>query len=140
MDEVLLTGGQALNGVLAGIHVAFVVAVMPAIDGLPDDTFLRVMNRINVVIVNPAFLTLFLGAPVLAVTLAAVRRDPLTIGAAVAAVSAVVTTIAVNVPLNDALADGGSRATYERPWVRWHHVRTGAAIVAFILLCIPTPS
>jgi uncharacterized membrane protein len=140
MDDVLLTGGQALNGLLAGIYVAFVLAVMPALHGLPDDTFLRVMNRINVVIVNPAFLTLFLGAPVLAVTLAAVRRDPLTIGAAVAAVSAVVTTIAVNVPLNDALADGGTRETYEEPWVLWHYFRTGAAIVAFILLCIPTTS
>ena len=140
MDDVLLTGGQALNGLLAGIYVAFVVAVMPALHGLPDDTFLRVMNRINVVIVNPAFLTLFLGAPVLAVTLAAMRRDPLTIGAAVAAVSAVVTTIAVNVPLNDALADGGTREAYEKPWVLWHHFRTGAAIVAFILLCIPTTS
>lgn len=113
---------------------------MPALHGLPDDTFLRVMNRINVVIVNPAFLTLFLGAPVLAVTLAAVRRDPLTIAAAVAAVSAVVITIAGNVPLNAGLADGGARDTYETPWVRWHYLRTGAATFAFALLCIPTTS
>jgi uncharacterized membrane protein len=140
MDDVLLTGGQALNGLLAGIYVAFAVAVMPALHSLPDDTFLPVMNRINIVIVNPAFLTLFLGAPVFAVTLAAVGRDPLTIGAAVAAVSAVVTTIAVNVPLNDALADGATRETYEKRWVLWHQFRTGAAIVAFILLCTPTTS
>jgi uncharacterized membrane protein len=140
MDDVLLTGGQALNGLLAGIYVAFVVAVMPALHGLPDDTFVRVMNRTNLVIVNPAFLTLFLGAPLLAVSLAAVRRDPLTIAAAVAAVSAVVMTIAVNVPLNDALADGGTRDTYETPWVLWRYFRTGAATVAFALLCIPTTS
>ena len=57
MDDVLLAGGQALNGLLAGVYLAFVVAVMPALHGLPDDTFVRVMNRINVVIVNPAFLT-----------------------------------------------------------------------------------
>ena len=138
MDDPLLTGGQALNGLLAGIYVAFVVAVMPALHGLPDDTFLRVMNRINDVIVNPAFLTLFLGAPVLAVILAAVRRDPLTIAAAVAALAALVITIAVHVPLNDALADGGTRDRYETPWVLWHYFRTGAAIVAFALLCIPT--
>ena len=137
MDDPLLTGGQALNGLLAGIYLAFVVAVMPALHGLPDDTFLRVMNRINDVIVNPAFLTLFLGAPVLAVILAAVQRDPLTIAAAVAAVSALVVTFAVNVPLNDALAHGGTRDRYETPWVRWHYFRTGAATVAFGLLCIP---
>lgn len=140
MVDVLLTGGQALNGLLAGIHVAFVVAVMPALQGLRDDTFVRVMNRINVVIVNPAFLILFLGAPVLAVILAALRRDPLTIAAAVAAVVAVAITIAVNVPLNDALAGGGTRDAFETPWTRWHYVRTSAATVAFALLCIPTTS
>ena len=69
--------------------------------------------------------------------LAAVQRDPRTIAAAVAAVSAVVVTVAVNVPLNDALAHGGTRDTYETPWVRWHYVRTGATTVAFGLLCIP---
>jgi len=138
MHEVLLTGGQAFNGLLAGIHVAFFVAVMPALHGLPDDTFVRVMNRINVVIVNPAFLTLFLGAPALAVILAALRRDPLTIAAAVAAVVAVVITIAVHVPLNDALAGGGTRDAFETPWTRWHYVRTSAATVAFALLRIPT--
>jgi uncharacterized membrane protein len=115
MDDVLLTSGQALSGLLAGTYVAFVVAVMPALRGVSDDTFVRVMNRINGVIVNPAFLTLFLGAPVLAVIQVVVRRDPLTIAAAVAAVIAVAITISVNVPLNDALADGGTRDTYEAP-------------------------
>jgi hypothetical protein len=69
--------------------------------------------------------------------MAAVRRDPLTIGAALAAVSAVVTTIAVNLPLNDALGDGRTRETDEQPWVLWHHFRTGAAIVAFHPLLHP---
>ena len=138
MDDVLLTGGQALNGLLAGIYLAFVVAVMPALHGLPDDTFVRVMNRINVVIVNPAFLTLFLGAPVLAVILAAVRRDPLTIAAAVAAVS------------RGRHDHRRQRATQRRPRRRRDPRRvrdavgavalppTGAAAVAFGLLCIPT--
>jgi len=138
MDDPLPTGGQALNGLLAGIYVAFVGAVMPVLRGRPDDTFLRVMNRINDVIVNPVFLTLFLGAPVLALILAAVRRKPLTIAAAVAALAALVITFAVHVPLNDALADGSTHDKYETPWVLWHYFRTGAASVAFALLCIPT--
>lgn len=140
MDDVILTGGQALNGLLAGVYLAFVVAVMPALHGLPDETFRHVMNRISVAIVNPAFLTLFLGAPVLAVVLAAAQRDAHTIAAAVAAVSAVIVTFGVNVPLNDALAHGGTREGYEKPWVRWHYVRTGAATLAFGLLCIPATS
>ena len=137
MDDVILTGGQALNGLLAGVYLAFVVAVMPALQGLPDETFRHVMNRISVAIVNPALLTLFLGAPILAVVLAAAQREPHTIAAAMAAVGAVIVTFAVNVPLNDALAHGGTRESYEKPWVRWHCVRTGAATVAFVLLCIP---
>jgi hypothetical protein len=71
---------------------------------------MRVMNRINVAIV-PGFLIQFLGAPVLAVILAALRRDPLTIaaaGAAGAAVVAVVITIAAQ------------RATQRRPHRRRH--------------------
>ncbi|MFC4783970.1 anthrone oxygenase family protein [Nocardioides sp. MAHUQ-72] len=138
MDSVLLTGGRALNGLLAGTYVAFVVAVMPTLHGLSDETFVRVMNRINVVIVNPAFLTLLLGAPALAVVLAVARRDPVTVTAAVAAVIAMVITFAVNVPLNDALAEGGSRGAFEVPWVLWHDVRTAAAATAFVLLCLPS--
>jgi uncharacterized membrane protein len=135
--DLLLTGGRALNGLLAGIYVAFVVAVMPALHGLSDEGFARVMNRINVVIVNPAFLTVFLGAPVLAVALAVVRRDPIAVGAAVAAVVALVVTIALNVPLNDALANGGDRDAYETSWLLWHYLRTAAAAAAFVLLCLP---
>jgi len=54
--------GQVLNSLLAGVYLAFVVAVMPALHGLADDTFRTVMHRIDVAIVNPAFLTLFPGA------------------------------------------------------------------------------
>lgn len=136
MDDVLLAGGRVLNGLLAGTYVAFLVAVMPALHGLPDDTFVIVMNRINVVILNPGFLTLFLGAPALALVLAALRRDPLTLAAALAAAIAVIVTIALNVPLNNALADGGSRSAYEAPWLLWHWVRTVAATAAFAFLCL----
>ena len=137
MGEVLLTGGRTLNDLLAGVYLAFVVAVMPTLGGLPDDTFVRVMTRTNEVIVNPAFLLLFLGAPVLAVALAATRRDPLSIVAAVAAVLALVVTVVANVPLNDALARSGSRASFETSWVLWHDVRTASMVLAVVLLCVP---
>jgi uncharacterized membrane protein len=133
----LLAGGRVLNGLLAGVYLAFVVAVMPALRGLPDDTFVTVMNRINEVIVNPAFLAVFLGAPLLTVTLALTRREPVAIVAAVAAVIALVVTVVANVPLNDALAQGGGRASFEAPWTLWHYLRTAAATAAFVLLCLP---
>ena len=135
MDEVALIGARTLNGLLAGIYLAFLVAVMPALHGQSDSVFVTVMNRVNVVIVNPVFLAVFLGAPLLA--LLRLRADHGAVGiiAAVAAVAALLVTVLVNVPLNDALAGGGSRADFETPWLVAHAVRTVAAVAAFALLC-----
>jgi len=108
MSEVVLTGARLLNGVTAGIYIAFLVAFMPALHGQPDDVYARVMNRLNVVIVNPVFLAFFLGAPLLALILLGWHRSPLSVTAACLAVAAVVITFAANLPLNDALANGGA--------------------------------
>ncbi len=137
VDEVVLAGGRVLNGLLAGVYVAFLVAVMPALHGQSDDVFVKVMNRINVVIVNPAFLALFLGAPVLAAGIVWWHRNPVAIGALVAAVVAVLITALANIPLNDALASTGDRQAFETPWLVWHGIRTASAVAAFLLLCLP---
>ena len=137
MDEVVLVAARVLNGLLAGIYVAFLVAVMPALHHQSDAVFTGVMNRINVVIVNPAFLALFLGAPLLAVGHLRWEAGALGWVAAGTALAALVITFAANVPLNDALADGGSRAEFEAPWLVWHCVRTAATLTAFAVLCRP---
>lgn len=134
MDEIALVGGRVLGGLLAGVYVAFAVAVMPALHRLDDATFARVMNQVNDVIVNPAFMLVFLGAPTVTAALLIWDRSPLTVLAAVLAVAALVITVAGNVPLNDALASGGSRAAYENPWLAWHIARTVAATASFALL------
>jgi len=135
MDEAVLLAGRIGTGLLAGVYVAFLVAVMPALHGQSDQVFAAVMNRISVVIVNPAFLGLFLGAPILTVALLRWQRGPLVIAAATLAGAALVITIAANVPLNNALADGGSRQDFETPWLVWHTLRTAAAVGCFSLLC-----
>lgn len=137
MDDVVLGVGRVLNGLLAGVYVAFLVAVMPALHGVPDDVFVRVMNRINVVIVNPFFLAIFLGAPVVAAATVWWHRNPVAVGALVAAVAAVLITAAANVPLNDALAAHGDRGAFDTPWLVWHAIRTASALAAFVLLCLP---
>jgi uncharacterized membrane protein len=137
MDDVVLATGRVLNGLLAGTYVAFLVAVMPALHDQPDDVFVKVMNRINVVIVNPAFLALFLGAPALAAATLWWHRNPVVVGALVAAVAAVLITAFANIPLNDALASTGDRQAFETPWLVWHGIRTAAATAAFVLLCLP---
>lgn len=137
MSEVVLTGARLLNGVTAGIYIAFLVAFMPALHGQPDEVYARVMNRLNVVIVNPVFLAFFLGAPLLALILLGWHRNPLSITAAGLAVAAVVITFAANLPLNDALAAGGSVSAFEKPWLIFHTLRTLAATGAFVLLSLP---
>jgi uncharacterized membrane protein len=137
VDEVVLAGGRVLNGLLAGIYVGFLVAVMPALHGQSADVFVRVMNRINVVILNPVFLVVFLGAPALAAALLWWHRNPVAVGALVAAAVALLITVIFNVPLNDALAASGDREAFENPWLVWHVVRTVSATTALVLLCLP---
>ena len=137
MSEVVLTSARLLNGVTAGIYIAFLVAFMPALHGQPDEVYARVMNRLNVVIVNPVFLAFFLGAPLLALILLGWHRTPLSVTAACLAVAAVVITFAANLPLNDALANGGTVAAFERPWLVFHTLRTLTATGAFVLLSLP---
>ncbi|MFD2080823.1 Uncharacterized membrane protein [Actinopolymorpha cephalotaxi] len=137
MAELVLAVGRVLTGLLAGVYLAFLLAVMPALHSQPDDVFVKVMNRINVVIVNPIFMVLFLGAPIVTAVLLRWHRDVLTVSAVVAAVLAVVVTVAANIPLNNALADGGARAAFETPWITWHVVRTVLACASFGLLVLP---
>jgi len=126
---------RVLAGLLTGIYIAFLIAVMPALHALNDDTFVTVMNRINGAIVNPAFLAVFFGAPASAVAVLAWQRTPVLIGAAVLGVAALVITMVVNVPLNNALAQHGDRSAFETPWLTWHAIRTTATLGSFVALC-----
>lgn len=136
MDEIVITAARTTNGLLAGVYFAFAVAIMPALHKLPDEVFVSVMNQINVVIVNPFFMIAFLGAPLTALLVLRWDHGPVAIAAAGAAVLALVITAVCNIPLNNALADGGSRAAFETPWLIWHGVRTAAAIAAVVLVSL----
>ena len=137
MDELLLVGGRVANGLLAGVYLAFAVVVMPTLRTLPDAVFLRVMTTVNRVIVGPVFMLVFFAAPALALVVAVTRRDAVSLAAGGAALLALVLTVAVHIPLNTALDAGGRRQDFEDPWTRWHLLRTGAATVACVLLCLP---
>jgi uncharacterized membrane protein len=136
MTTTTLMLARILAGLLAGLYVGFVTAVMPALRRTDDTTFTTVMNQINAVIVNPVFVVVFLGAPVVAVGLVVLDPSPLVIVAAVLAVAGLIVTFAANIPLNEALADGGTREAFETPWVRWHLARTAACVASFALLCV----
>ena len=137
VPAVALLAG-VLSALLAGFYLAFSVVIMPSLARLPDRVLVSVMQTVNRVIVRPAFVVLFLGAPgvaVVALVLALVAGAPVIaiLVGAVLQVASIVTTVAVNIPLNTALDradpdDAGdlvrAREAFERPWVRAHLVRT----------------
>ena len=134
MGEYIVLAASIAAGLLAGLYFAFAVAVMPALRGLDDAAFVDTMNRINVAIVNPMFFLVFFGAPALAVVAAGVDRAPILYAAAALAVVTLLITLAVNIPLNNRLAAGATRADYENAWVRWNAARAVTGIGSLVCL------
>lgn len=145
MRNVLLAIATGTTGLTAGVFLAFSVSVMPALGASDPRTFVTTMNRINVAIVNPIFMLLLFGSPVILVivSLLAGPRRGWVILALVLNLAAVVVTMVVNVPLNNGLARTGltdpvaARSAFENLWNAAHLVRTvllagslSAAIVA----------
>ena len=152
MDHLVLTLIGALGcGIVGGFFYAFSVCVMRALGDLPPAHGIAAMQRINVVVINPWFMTAFLGSAVvcIAVAVSALLRDTgsaaLAVGAALLYVlGSFVETMVFNVPRNNALmradpkSPEGERvwADYLVTWTRWNHVRTVASIAAAALLTI----
>ena len=139
-------------GLSAGVFFAFSAFVMPALARLPSAQGIAAMQSINKLAVTPAFMTALFGSALACAGLAAwsvvawgERPAPwLLAGGVLYLVGAIVVTIAVNVPLNDALAttrpDGAGAADrwsgYLRRWTAWNHLRAAAALAATGLLIV----
>ena len=123
----VLLAAAVTTGLQAGTYYTWASGVMPGLAKTDDHTFTSSMTHINVAIVNPVFMLSFLGAPALAAVSVAVTTGNARAWA-IAGVALALGTVAVtavgNIPLNDALAAGGSRADFETAWVRWNVVRT----------------
>jgi uncharacterized membrane protein len=131
------------SGLMSGLLFAFSNFVMKALTQLPAEQGMAAMQKINVAILNPVFLLLFMGTAVLCVvlTIYAVRQTPsratvlLIAGSMCYLVGTVGVTMIFNVPLNNALAasqETDAWPSYVRSWLAWNHVRTvltlGAAL------------
>lgn len=155
MNALLLpvTAVAALGcGLMAGLFFAFSNFVMKALARLRLESGLTSMRSINVAILNPVFLALFLGTPgaclILVLGALARGRGPETAwlvgGGALYLFGAFGVTIAFNVPRNESLAHveasqpEAARAwrDYVLGWTRWNHVRTVAALAASAALIV----
>jgi uncharacterized membrane protein len=135
---------------VAGIFLAFSSFVMGALARISPPSGIAAMQAINVVVLNPLFLGLFMGTAlacaVLFVYALMHRQAPGALYLAAGSVCYVVGTFGVtmvfNVPRNNALArlePSGVEAAgfwrgYVSGWTMWNHVRTIAGLVAAALL------
>lgn len=137
---------------VAGVFFAFSVFVMRALASLPAAQGILAMQRINITVIHPLFLGLFLGAvPLLAIATYLARSVPQVYAWLLAAFlvyvfGSVVVTLAFNVPRNNRLAMLDAHApeaeaywpVYLREWLLWNHVRCIASIAAALLAMCAT--
>lgn len=153
LANTTLIAATVCVGLVGGLLGAFAVAVMPALRGASDRTFVETMQRINVSILNPIFLTAFLGGMVFSATAALLywtddRRGAVAWIVAGLGLYIVVLAITgrVNVPLNDQLEAAGDvariadlravRSRFEDRWVAWNIARSVANVAAFCCLAV----
>jgi uncharacterized membrane protein len=139
-------------GLIAGVFFAFSTFVMNALTQQLPTQGIAAMQSINITVINPWFMTVFLGTAAVCLFLMVSSllkwHQPDTIylfvGSLLYLVGTIGVTMAFNVPLNDALAkvdpsssDGANLWTkYLRDWTMWNHLRTVAALVAAALFAI----
>ena len=139
-------------GLIAGAFFAFSSFVMKALARLPPAQGIAAMQSINVAVINPVFLGVFLGTAatcaLLAVSSLVQWNKPgaayLLAGSLLYLVGTFLVTMVFNVPRNDALAAVASGsaegatlwASYLARWTAWNHVRTIAALAAATALAL----
>jgi uncharacterized membrane protein len=139
-------------GLMGGILFAFSDFVVTALRQQPAESGIRTMQAINIQIVNPLFLMIFVGTPLAAAFLAVVAArclgQPgaklLLLGSALYLIGTLAVTMAFNIPLNNRLAIQDPVSvkaarywiTYVSEWMGWNHVRTIASLAATALLTL----
>ncbi|RYX85266.1 DUF1772 domain-containing protein [bacterium] len=146
------------SGLIAGAFFAFSVFVMSALARLPASQGMTAMQSINITVLNPIFLGVFMGTAlsclILAVNALLRWSQPGTAFLLAASllylIGTFLVTVIFNVPLNDALAaakpntpEGAQLwAKYLSQWTMWNHVRTLAALASlasFIMALVRAP-
>lgn len=133
-------------GIVGGVFFAFSTFIMKALAQLPASQGAAAMQRINVVVLNPLFLSVFLGTALLAaacVVMSALswstpRSILLLASGALYLVGSFLVTMTLNVPRNERLAGLAPESlqaaeywvVYLREWSLWNHVRSAASIAS----------
>ena len=139
------------SGAIFGFFFAWVCSTMWGLDAADPEVAIAAMQAMNASVRNPVFAPAFFGTPAVlaaaavAAWMGAERRAAALFGAAAGlyVLGAMVPTVAVNVPLNEALAAvelpldparaGEVWQSYSQPWQAWNTLRAVAAGIALLL-------
>jgi uncharacterized membrane protein len=153
-SAVALVVATFLNGLAAGVFALYAHTIMPGLGRTDDRTFIGAFQAIDRAIINPLFMSCFFGPLILSGLAAALmfgspHRDalPWTIAAFGLYLLVVVITLAVNVPLNDAIKAAGDpdsitdlaavRSAFgEARWRAWNLIRVGLNCASFCCLLV----
>lgn len=120
-------------GMMAGVFFAFSAMVMPGLRRAEPAVGVAAMRAINLAVVNPAFIGLFVGTAVVGVV-AAFEGDPWAwAGAALYVLGGIVLTGAFHIPRNNELERLGTTeywTRYLREWVPANHLRSLLSLAA----------
>ncbi len=145
VSTISLYAALVTTGLMAGIYLAFSIAVLPGIARTGDDTFVAAMRGMNAAILNPVFGLVFGGPLVFGIVAVATRLPDgngiSSIGAALGLyLATLLITGGINVPLNNRLDSTeppeAGRALFEKTWVRWNVVRTVVCTLSFVELAV----
>lgn len=152
LTVVAAVGGATVGGVFFG----FSAFVMPALTRLPAPQGIAAMQSINVTVLSPAFMTVYLGTGLCCAVLGiravlAWGERPaalLLAGAALYLVGVILLTGAFHVPRNNALtaldpagpAAAEQWATFVRAWSWGNHVRVAAGLGTAVALILALAS
>ena len=147
---ILIVAAITGAGLVTGLLFAFSNFVMRVLADLPADKGMLVMQRINATIINPVFIAIFFGTPLLCLIvaiLAARHLDApgswlLLTGSLAYLIGPYGITVLFNVPLNNQLA--GTDASdadriwpiYQKKWQRWNHIRTYIGVASIVLMAL----
>lgn len=155
LPNLILASASVTTALVAGLFYGYSCSVNPGLNRLSDAVYVAVMQSINRAILNPVFLIVFVGAPILLSLSAWVHRSqPLSLrfwllmGATIVYLTGVFgVTVFGNVPLNEVLDSfdlqtasaeevAAQRIRFETPWNRLHTVRTVASLLVVVLAVV----
>ena len=147
LRPILLLCATITMGLMAGVLALYAHTIMPGLKNTDDHTFVAAFQSIDRAIINPWFMAGgFVGALLFTIAAAATNLGrpalPWIVAALVLYLIAFAITLAVNVPLNDAIKTAGDpdhipnlaivRERFdETRWAAWNLVRVASTTGAF---------